>query len=439
MKGWQPHPMAEQAISNLTLETDTAGRIWQYLPEPGTYRHTGTEGAIHRFIVEQVGSNNYQHKHGVEVVRIIAAQKQPRILPEETEGKLATLNITLDISNPQKPVPEPHSPQNYLTANIPVEYTSGEWPHKWQTFLDETWAGLHQDDQLANQRLLAQFFGACLANKIPPKGALFLHSDHPNSGKSTILAVLTALLGHQNVAQCSPHKLAEDRWAAAQLFGTLANIVPDIAVRKLDDPSAFKSLTGGNDLITGDIKYKNPIAFYNTAPSLFASNRIPQSFQDQTLGYWSRIIALPCPNSAKNPNQQLLTELVTELPAILNWSLVGLHDLHNNGWNWTIPAHALHHQKTAWEADNLPRVWADQQTEQIRHHHISTKQAGDAYEDWLIIHGHADQDHRLNLFERRKLYQALDDHWGDRVKHSNNAVWKNRRILPLTRTEPTTH
>ena len=428
---WQPHPVAEDAIRTLTLETDLAGRLWQYQPDHGIYEQPGAERAVHQFVVAKTGSGNYQHKHGVEVVNIIGAQKQPRIQPELTEGKLALKNITLNITDPKKPVPEKHAPGNYLTANLPISYTSGEWPHLWQTFLDQTWAGLHQDDQLANQRLLAQFFGAALANKIPPKGALFLHSDHPNSGKSTILAVLTHLLGATNVAQCSPHKLAEDRWAAAQLFGKLANIVPDIAVRKLDDPSAFKSLTGGNDLITGDIKYKSPITFYNTAPSLFASNRIPQSFQDTTLGYWSRIIALPCPNSAKQPNQSLLDELIAELPAILNWSLVGLHDLHNNGWNWNIPAHALHHQQTAWAADNLPRVWANQQTTQEQHHHISTKQVGDNFEDWLIYHGHADIDHKLNLFERRKLYQALDDHWGDRVKHSSQVVWPNRRILPL--------
>ena len=398
---WHPHPTAQQAITELTIETDTAGRLWQYQPDRGIYEQPGAERAVHQFVVAKTGSAAYQHKHGVEVVNIISAQKQPRILPELTEGKLACSNITLDITDPKKPVPEPHSPKNYLTANIPVEYTSGDWPQRWQTFLDQTWDGLPIDDQLANQRLLAQFFGACLANRIPPKGALFLHSDHPNSGKSTILAVLTRLLGTLNVAQCSPHKLAEDRWAAAQLFAKMGNIVPDIAVRKLDDPSAFKSLTGGNDLITGDIKYKSPITFYNTAPSLFASNRIPQSFQDTTLGYWSRIIAIPCPNSAKSPNQKLLNELVAELPGVLNWALTGLHDLHGNGWNWAIPAHALHHQQTAWAADNLPRVWANQQTTQEQHHHISTKQAGDSFEDWLIYHGHADNDHKLNLFERR--------------------------------------
>ena len=429
--GWQPHPTAEQAITTLTIETDTAGRLWHYQPDHGIYHQPGAERAVHQFVVTQVGSDKYRHHHGTEVANIIAAQKQPRIQPELTEGKIACRNITLNITDPQKPIPEDHSPKNYLTGNLPVSYTPGDWPNRWQTFLDQTWAGLHIDDQLANQRLLAQFFGACLANRIPPKGALFLHSDHPNSGKSTILAVLTAMLGPGNVAQCSPHKLAEDRWAAAQLFAKMANVVPDIAVRKLDDPSAFKSLTGGNDLITGDIKYRSPITFYNTAPSLFASNRIPQSFQDQTLGYWSRIIALPCPNSAKSPNQKLLDELVAELPAILNWSLVGLHDLYNNGWNWLIPAHAIHHQRTAWEADNLPRVWANQQTEVAEHHHISTKQVGDAYEDWMIYHGHTDADHKLNTFERRKLYQTLDDHWGDRVRHSTQVVWSNRRILPL--------
>ena len=428
---WQPHPMAEAALDHLTLETDTAGRLWHYQPDRGIYTQPGTEGAVHRYIVSRIGTDKYRHHHGLEVVNIITAQKTPRILPEETEGKLACQNVTLDISNPQKPVPQPHSPKNYLTANLPVQYTPGAWPNRWETFLAQTWDGLPGDDQIANQRILAQFFGATLANKIPPKGALFLHSDHPNSGKSTILAALTALLGHTNIAQCSPHKLAEDRWAAAQLFGKLANIVPDIAVKKLDDPSAFKSLTGGNDLITGDIKYKSPISFYNTAPSLFASNKIPQSYQDQTAGYWSRIIAIPCPNSAKNPDQNLLDALTAELPGLLNWALTGLHDLHNNGWNWNTPDHALHHQTTAWEADNLPRVWADQQTNPATHAHVSTRQVGDAFEDWLIYHGHADTDHKLNLFERRRLYQQLDDHWGDRVRRSGGAVWPNREILPL--------
>ena len=437
---WQPHPTAEQAITELTLETDQAGRIWAYQPDTGTYAQPGTEGAIHRFVVAQVGSGNYHHRHGTEVVKIITAQKPARILPELTEGKLACRNITLDISNPKKPIPEPHNPKNYLTANIPVEYTPGAWPRLWEQFLGDTWAGMSGDEQIANQRLLAQFFGAALANRIPPKGALFLHSDHPNSGKSTILAALTALLGPANVAQCSPHKLTEDRWAAAQLFAKLANIVPDIAVKRLDDPSAFKSLTGGNDLITGDIKYKNPISFHNTAPSLFASNKIPQSYQDQTAGLHSRIIAIPCPNTAERPDQTLLARLTTpaELSALLNWALSGLHDLHQNGWNWNIPEAALAHQKAAWAADNLPRVWADQQTAVAANGHLSTRQVGDAYEDWLVFHGHADTDHKLSLFERRRLYQVLDDHWQDRTTARGKSGWPKRQILPLATTTPTT-
>ena len=112
--GWSPHPLAEAAITELVIETDTAGRPWHYQPDTGTYTLLGTEGDIHRYVVAQVGTDKYRHHQGTEVTNIITAQKKPRIQPELTEGKLACQNITLNITDPK----------NLYQRNTPPKTTS---------------------------------------------------------------------------------------------------------------------------------------------------------------------------------------------------------------------------------------------------------------------------------------------------------------------------
>ncbi len=82
---------------------------------------------------------------------------------------------------------------------------------------------------------------------LTPDNALqraFMWLGPGGTGKSTSLGLYRAFLGPENVSSVALHQLEEDRFAAADLYGRLANVFADLDARVLRASSIFKSITG---------------------------------------------------------------------------------------------------------------------------------------------------------------------------------------------------
>jgi P4 family phage/plasmid primase-like protien len=127
-----------------------------------------------------------------------------------------------------------------------------------------------------------------------------------------LLELIKRLLGHQNVAGESLHRLLETRFATAELYGKLANIDADLSKEALKNTGILKKLTGG-DYIPAEKKFLSPFKFINHAKLLFSANEIPQT-TDETDAFFARLIIINFPNQflEGKADPYLIDRLTTE-------------------------------------------------------------------------------------------------------------------------------
>lgn len=125
---------------------------------------------------------------------------------------------------------------------------------------------------------------------VTEKAAMLVGSGQ--NGKSVFLDVVEKFLGQYNVSHRSLQAF-EDKFAANQLEGKLANIHPDMGDESVKDMSTFKKLTG-RDTMTADVKYESPIVFENFATLMFAANEMPV-FGEDNHAIWRRWVYVNFP------------------------------------------------------------------------------------------------------------------------------------------------
>lgn len=153
-----------------------------------------------------------------------------------------------------------------------------------------------------------------------------------DTGKTTLLEVISNLLGKDNICYVSLHKMSSDKFAAAHLYGKHGNLVDELSAKDISDTGSFKVATGGGS-IAGEYKFGNQFSFLNFSKLTFACNKIPdvKDFDDEA--YFGRWIPLRFekPIAKKIPNfiQRLVTE--EEKSGLFNLAMLGLRRLLENG------------------------------------------------------------------------------------------------------------
>jgi len=151
------------------------------------------------------------------------------------------------------------------------------------------------------------------------------------TGKSTLLALISALCGAENVSAVSLHDLQENRFAKAQLVGKLASICGDLDARAITGSDVFKQLTGG-DLLYAEHKHGQPFAFRPFALPLFSANQAPPStdLSDAWFARW-QVIEMTRRPAMADPGLTARLTSPGELAGFLNLAIAGLRRLMTRG------------------------------------------------------------------------------------------------------------
>jgi putative DNA primase/helicase len=160
--------------------------------------------------------------------------------------------------------------------------------------------------------LLVEIIGyTLLAGDYPLNKAVMLVGDGKN-GKSSYLGLVKHLLGPENVVSVKLQDLTSEdaRFAVFNLYGKMANIFADLPKGALKETGIFKVLTG-EDAITADRKFRDPITFVNYAKMLYSANELPKVY-DMTAAFWRRWLVIEFPN-AFPPNEGFKRRLYGEL------------------------------------------------------------------------------------------------------------------------------
>jgi putative DNA primase/helicase len=213
------------------------------------------------------------------------------------------------------------NPKHVSFGKLPIIYDKEKDCTRFKQFLTEI---LLEEDI----PIIQEMFGFCLWKDYFIQKAFMLVGEGAN-GKSVLLGTLLALLGKDNISNCSLQDIIKNRFSCAKLYGKMANINSELPSKTLWDTDRFKSLTG-KDMVFADLKYRGGFSFINYAKLIFACNQLPQINED-SYAYFRRWIIINFPNrfDDNKADKTLLQKLTTqnELSGIFNWALEGLKRL----------------------------------------------------------------------------------------------------------------
>lgn len=311
--------------------------------DEGIYRREGQEKLL-KYIQQDLKLGNLLNNRGIaEFLGFI--QRYSFIPRDQLQEPINKICLSNGILNLDQGTLESYSPEQIFLNKIPVHYNPRATCPRIQEFLDQV---LPQECH----KTFFQLAGFLLYKKYFLHVIVILFGSGAN-GKSTIINLLKTFIGAENCCSRSLQELEENRFAAADLHGKLANLYSDLSDKALCKTSKLKMLTG-EDLVTAEKKFKNGFSFVNYAKLIFSCNRIPKT-PDHSDAFYRRILMFSFPNQflGTAADKFLLEKLTSceELSGLLNKAVEGLLELLRTG--------EFDNRQTIQEARELYTRWSD--------------------------------------------------------------------------------
>jgi P4 family phage/plasmid primase-like protien len=200
--------------------------------------------------------------------------------PEQV-NKAGLLNLKNGILDPKTAELHEHSPEHYMTTQIPVEWDPQAECPTFDRFLKKV---LPEEDQ---RTLLMQIFGYSLTTDTRFQKAFILLGEGSN-GKSICIKILEALLG----SACSAIELSDlkSQFLIAELQNKTANLSSEQNTKDFVQDAMLKKIISGDSLVA-QRKFKDPFKFRPLAKLILTANRLPKTY-DRSYGYFRRWIIL---------------------------------------------------------------------------------------------------------------------------------------------------
>lgn len=337
--------LAEQLAAETRVATSTGGQL--YVFRRGAYR-PGGERDLRGRIAAALG-DHWKEARARETLGYLR-DTTPQLWPEPPRDQINVANGILDIPSGKL---SPHDPEFLSPVQIPVAYDPAATCPAIDGFLGEVLA-----PELAG--LVYELAGYLVTPDQSLQIAVMLLGEGAN-GKSTLLGLLTALVGAGNVSSVALHRLDEDRFATAELEGKLANIFADLDARALQASSMFKSITGG-DAISAERKFLPAFSFKPYARLLYSANEPPPT-PDSSDAFFRRWLILEFERrfDANRADRRLLEKLTApaELSGLLRRGLEALPSLRERGAFSTTEATALAAERFRVDADSVAGFLGD--------------------------------------------------------------------------------
>lgn len=224
-----------------------------------------------------------------------------------------------------------HSEKYIFTSYIDCNYLSHSGnTENFSKYLRDSFG-----DDKDSWKQIQELLGVTISNYRSFKKAFFLLGP-PNSGKSTLLDLLTELVGRKFCSNVSLHDLNE-KFRTSSLKDKKLNVVGETSEINLNRLDTFKSLTG-NDVIQVEFKGKDPVELKNKALMVFAGNSLPKlKVEDSNGAFFNRINVIVFQNrrSAKDINYNLFDNLIEEKEGIIKFAINGLRRLIRNNFDFS--------------------------------------------------------------------------------------------------------
>lgn len=217
----------------------------------------------------------------------------------------------------------PHSPDNFTTHIIPIDYSKEDTIKDtiFETFLTSI---------VNNNSNRLHVLRACLflifTNNLTYQVALYVYGP-AGTGKSRIIDILIYLLGKEVVLSSSMSQI-KSRFGVASIINKTLVIINDMNLYRGQEPQNLKNLVA-KDRMEAEEKFKKPFSFTPNCFLVLVSNTL-WDIKNATTGLSRRMIYFPFDNVPKIKDLDLFTlegngeatgKLVSHLNGFINWIL----------------------------------------------------------------------------------------------------------------------
>lgn len=306
--------LADDVLARGPLRVGRDGLFWRY--SDGVWREARDE-VRHRVVA--CLSGRYRGSHATNCEHVV----QARVGRIDCEPVREFINLRSGMLDWRTGEVHPHSPDYLSTVQLPVEWDTEATCERFDAFLAQVLSP--EAVELAWEML-----GYLMLNGNPLHTAFLFYGTGRN-GKGTLLRVISALLGQDNISSVSLDQLNNNRFAPAAMYGKTANIAGDVDATYQESTAALKSLTG-EDVFRGENKHRDGFQFVSWAVPLFSANEVPGS-ADTSEGYLSRWTVLHFGRTITAGERVLgLSDLLLqELPGIAHKAVLALRILMERG------------------------------------------------------------------------------------------------------------
>jgi putative DNA primase/helicase len=229
-----------------------------------------------------------------------------------------------------------HDRNDLITGLVPVHYDPDAVALGWQQFLHRF---MPTPTHAEKRRTLQQYCGVGLLGVSLQR--VMYHYGLGANGKSVFLEVLTRVLGPGLAVSLPAETLVGkgDRSAGQaapdimRLFGKRTLRVSEVPADKPLQESLIKHITGGED-VTARTLFKGYVDFPNRTKPHMSGNGFPR-IDGTDNGIWRRMMVMhwteTIPEGEQRNLEDVVSNLLTEAPGILNWLIEGALDYLNYG------------------------------------------------------------------------------------------------------------
>ena len=316
---------------------------------------------------------------------------------------------------------EEHRPELYFTHQLPFDYDPMAKCPQWLRFLETSlvYRGTEEPDYdmiMFTQEAMAYSMTARTDMKV----SFWLYGAG-DSGKSTLLSVLRALMGdfHSTI---DLNNLGGNRFMLSGIVGKRVVSFTEADQGAVLPDGLYKALVGGSDEIFADVKNKAGITFRPEAKLWWAMNNQPRN-TDRSGALTRRLEAIlfnrTIPKHQRIEN--LDARLARELPGIFNWLKEGYERLVQQG-AFTEVAQASEWKENYIRENDTELNFVEELLEADPRGRIASKVLYESYRSWCDENG----------FKSKNIRQVSKD-WErlgmEKVKSSGVHTWCGFRFI----------
>lgn len=162
------------------------------------------------------------------------------------------------------------------------------------------------------KRTILEMIGYSMTTSIALQKAFILYGNTAQNGKSTLINIITELIGNENVGTVPFKELSKNKFAGSGIRGKLLNVGSEMTDEFIEDVSNFKMYITGDEVEVEE-KFKPRRKIKPYAKFIFSANELP-TVADKTDGFYRRLQIIPLEYSFTNKDRKTFdfNELVTK-------------------------------------------------------------------------------------------------------------------------------